>query len=120
MKDIKIKLAEGIEHTISCSSESYPKVVILDFYATWCNPCKVMSTVLDEIVKKYSGNVLVEKYDIEENDAIVKALNIRSVPTILICNCRDVLFRHNGPMTKEELEKIIEEVKKYDHGNLEI
>lgn len=70
-------------------------LVLVDFYATWCMPCKMLSPVIEEIAKEYEGKVVVCKVDIDENEELANEYNIMSVPTVII-------FKNN-----ENVEEII-------------
>lgn len=70
-------------------------LVLVDFYATWCMPCKMLSPVIEEIAKEYEGKVVVCKIDIDENEELANEYNIMSVPTVII-------FKNN-----ENVEEII-------------
>jgi thioredoxin len=70
-------------------------LVLVDFYASWCMPCKMLSPVIEEIAKEYEGKVVVCKIDIDENEELANEYNIMSVPTVII-------FKNN-----ENVEEII-------------
>lgn len=70
-------------------------LVLVDFYASWCMPCKMLSPVIEEIAKEYEGKVVVCKVDIDENEELANEYNIMSVPTVII-------FKNN-----ENVEEII-------------
>ena len=70
-------------------------LVLVDFYASWCMPCKMLSPIIEEIAKEYEGTVVVCKIDIDENEELANEYNIMSVPTVII-------FKNN-----ENVEEII-------------
>lgn len=70
-------------------------LVLVDFYASWCMPCKMLSPIIEEIAKEYEGKVVVCKIDIDENEELANEYNIMSVPTVII-------FKNN-----ENVEEII-------------
>lgn len=70
-------------------------LVLVDFYASWCMPCKMLSPIIEEIAKEYEGKVVVCKVDIDENEELANEYNIMSVPTVII-------FKNN-----ENVEEII-------------
>lgn len=70
-------------------------LVLVDFYASWCMPCKMLSPIIEEIAKEYEGKVVVCKIDIDENEELANEYNIMSVPTVII-------FKNN-----ENIEEII-------------
>ena len=60
------------------------KTEVIDFWATWCGPCKLMNPILDEIEQEYSNDLVITKYDIDIEADKVKEYNIQSVPTYVI------------------------------------
>ena len=59
-------------------------VVLIDFYADWCGPCKMMAPVLDELSDELAGKVKIAKVDVDENDELAYKYGIRSIPTLII------------------------------------
>ena len=57
--------------------------LVLDFWATWCGPCRMVAPVLTELAEKYDGKIVVGKCDVEENDELAAEFGIRNIPTIL-------------------------------------
>lgn len=84
--------------------------VIVDFYATWCAPCKYMTPVMDELGEKYARKIKVIKIDIDESREAMKEYGIRSVPTFLFFKAGEIVDTRVGLMPKGEVEKIIEEL----------
>lgn len=84
-------------------------IKILDFYAEWCEPCKVMSPILDQIEDELD-DVIIEKYDVEENEEIVEDFGIRSVPTLVFIKDEEIVSKHVGSLSKEKLLAIINKI----------
>lgn len=82
---------------------------IIDFYATWCGPCKSLSPILEEIAKEYEGKIDVYKIDVDKEEELSGAFGIRSVPTVLWVSMADKPFISQGVMPKNEIKKIIED-----------
>lgn len=81
--------------------------VLVDFYATWCGPCKAMVPVLEEAAKEMAGRVVVGKIDIDENEEIANRFGITSVPTMLVFSKGEVVERIVGITPKRTiLEKL--------------
>ena len=57
--------------------------LVLDFWATWCGPCRMVSPILTELAEKYDGKIVVGKCDVEENDELAAEFGVRNIPTIL-------------------------------------
>jgi len=60
------------------------KVVLVDFWAAWCGPCRMVGPIVEELAKEYEGKAVVGKVDVDNNPAVSSALGIRNIPTILI------------------------------------
>lgn len=85
------------------------KPAIVDFYADWCGPCKMIAPTLEEIAKEYDGKLYVYKVNIDDNKAIAEAFKISAIPTLLFIPMQGEPKTEVGMMTKEGLEKIIKE-----------
>lgn len=83
------------------------KLVLIDFSATWCGPCKQLSPIIDELHNEYSNRVVIGKVDIEENNDIVNKYSIRNVPTLLFIKNGKLLDRMVGAQTKNVLIETI-------------
>lgn len=83
---------------------------IIDFYATWCGPCKMMSPILDEVSKEYSGQIDVYKIDVDQEEELAAAFGIRSIPTLLFIPMNEQPRILQGAMAKDQLKKTINEV----------
>jgi thioredoxin len=61
-----------------------PVPVLVDFWATWCGPCKMIAPILDEIAKEQDGKVRIAKVDVDQNPALASRFNIRGIPTMIL------------------------------------
>ena len=77
--------------------------VLVDFFATWCGPCKSMATVVDEIAAEQAGKIAVYKLDIDEDPDIPRQFKIMSIPTFLAFKGGELLGRKVGVQSKEDL-----------------
>ena len=81
---------------------------LVDFYATWCGPCKMMHPVLKDLAKDVKDRAKIIKVDIDKNQALASKLDIMSVPTLMIYKRGKVVWRKSGAMTKNQLLKELE------------
>lgn len=70
--------------------------VLVDFYATWCGPCKTQAPILDEFKKKAGSKITVLKVDVDKNQAAAQQFNIRSIPTLLLFKKGKIVWRKSG------------------------
>lgn len=80
------------------------KPMMLDFWATWCGPCKKIGPYIEDIANTYEGQAIVGKVDIEENDDLVAKFGIRNVPTVLYIKGGEVVDKNVGAAAKNVLE----------------
>ena len=85
---------------------------IVDFYADWCGPCKMIAPVLEQLSEDYKGKINIYKVDTEAEQELSAAFAIRSIPSMLFCQAGEQPQMANGALPKQELERIIEEVLK--------
>lgn len=79
------------------------KPVLVDFYATWCGPCKVMSPIVESIGRELNDNVRVLKIDIDKNQSVAAHYRVQSVPTFFIFKKGQIVWRNSGAMDKNAL-----------------
>lgn len=83
---------------------------IVDFYADWCGPCKMMAPIIEEISEDLQGKAKVTKINVDENQSIALDYEIMSIPTVLIFNKGDLIKSFVGLRDKEEIEEIIKKL----------
>ena len=85
--------------------------VLVDMFATWCGPCKMMAPVVAQLAEEYKGSVKVGKLDIDQNVDIVAQYKIMSVPTFLVIKDGEVVKKLIGAVSKVELVEAIGQAK---------
>jgi len=83
---------------------------IIDFYADWCQPCKIVSPILEELAEDYKGKVNIYKINTEEQTELAGAFGIKSIPSILFCPKDGQPQMAMGALPKETLEQAISDV----------
>ena len=86
--------------------------VVLDFFATWCGPCKKIAPYIAEIAEEYAGRVNVGKCDVDDNDELTAKFGIRNVPTVLFIKNGEVVDKHVGAGKKSEFVEKVEALLK--------
>ncbi len=86
------------------------KPCIIDFYADWCGPCKMIAPVLEELAQEYDGQIYIYKVDTEAEQELAADFGIRSIPTLLFCPMNENPQMAQGALPKDVLKEAIEEV----------
>lgn len=101
-----------MERTITSENfESYKNgslPLVIDFWATWCGPCKAVAPIIAELAEEYEGRLVVGKCDVEENDDLAMEFGIRNIPTILFIKNGEVVDKFVGATTKSKLQEKFE------------
>lgn len=84
-------------------------LVLVDFYADWCGPCKMLAPVLKEVKAVLKDNVKIIKINVDEHQDLAAEFMVRGVPTMLLFQKGKLLWRQSGVLSRNELVKIIEE-----------
>jgi thioredoxin 1 len=82
--------------------------VLVDYWAEWCGPCKMIAPILDEIAGDYSGKLRIAKVNVDENQQVTQKYGIRSIPTLMIFKGGSVQAQKVGAMSKSQLAAFIE------------
>ena len=86
------------------------KPAVIDFYASWCGPCKQLLPILEEVSKTYEGRVDIYKVNVDEEEELANAFNIRSIPTLIFIPVTGKPHMRVGGLSKGELTQAIEAI----------
>ncbi len=83
--------------------------VLVDFWATWCGPCKMISPVVDELANEYVGKMKIGKVDVDNNSGVASKYGVMSIPTLIFFKNGKVMDQVSGALNKSALKQKIEE-----------
>ena len=89
---------------------SSEKPVVIDFWAEWCGPCRMVAPIIDELAAEYEGRVVIGKCDVEENDDITMKYGVRNIPTIVFLKGGQLVDKQVGAASKDALMAKIEKL----------
>lgn len=79
--------------------------LVVDFWATWCGPCRMIAPIISELADEYDGKITVGKCDVEENDDVAAEFGIRNIPTLLFFKNGKLVDKHVGAASKEKINE---------------
>lgn len=86
------------------------KPAVIDFYADWCGPCRMLSPIMDELSKEYEGKIDIYKIDTEKEQELAAAFGIRSIPSVLFIPLNDKPRMSVGALPKEKFKNAFKEI----------
>lgn len=89
---------------------SSEKPVVIDFWAEWCGPCRMVAPIIDELAAEYEDRVVIGKCDVEENDDITMKYGVRNIPTIIFLKGGQLVDKQVGAASKDALKAKIEKL----------
>jgi thioredoxin 1 len=80
--------------------------VLVDFWASWCGPCKMISPILGQIADEYSGRLKIGKVNVDEETSLAEQHDITSIPTLVVYKDGRIVNQHSGALPRHEIEKL--------------
>lgn len=105
--------AHTLEFTDANFEESVlqsPQPVLVDFWATWCGPCKALAPVVDELATEYNGKVKVGKVDTDANQGVSVRFSVSAIPTIMVFNKGEIVQKFVGLRGKKDFQAVLEKL----------
>lgn len=87
------------------------QLTLVDFFATWCGPCKAMHPVLDQLKEDLGDGIRILKLDVDKNENLSMQYRIQSVPTLMLFRKGEVVWRQSGAMRLSDLKTLIDQYK---------
>jgi thioredoxin 1 len=86
------------------------QLIVVDFFAEWCGPCKMMAPILKDVVSKINGKAKIIKVDIDKNPAAATKYDVKSVPTLVVFKKGEIKWRQSGVIQSNQLAEVIEKL----------
>ena len=84
------------------------KPLVIDFWATWCGPCRMVAPIISEMAEKYDGKIVVGKCDVEECEDLAAEFGIRNIPTVIFIKDGEIVDKLVGAAAKQKFEEKFE------------
>ena len=92
----------------------YHLPVVVDFWAEWCGPCRMVAPILDKLAKEFAGQIRIAKVNVDENPGLSASFNIQSIPTLMMVKNQTIVFSQPGALPETALRDLIQQLIKLD------
>ncbi len=89
---------------------NHDKPVVIDFWAEWCGPCRMVAPILDKLAKEFAGQVRIAKVNVDENPGLSQAFRVMSIPTIMLVKERTIVFSQPGALPEAAFRDLIQQL----------
>jgi thioredoxin 2 len=102
-------LAEAVDDDFAAVAEEAPVPVLLDLWATWCGPCRMVSPALERLAQAYAGRIKLVKVDVDRAPGLSRRFDVRSVPTLVVLDRGRVVARQSGAAPEPALRRWLDD-----------
>jgi thioredoxin 1 len=104
-ENVRVLTSDNWETEVLSSQEP----VLVDFWATWCPPCRLVAPAIDSLASEYQGRVKVGKLDVDENQDVAGRYGVRSIPTLIVFKGGEVVDQRVGALSQSELAQLLDQ-----------
>jgi thioredoxin 1 len=105
---VSIKIKHVTDSSFNSEVLESPIPVLIDFWAEWCGPCKMIAPVLDESAETYAGRLDIAKINVDENQSVPSKYHVRGIPTLMLFKHGEVVATKIGAVSKSQLAAFID------------